>query len=93
MTLRPVTEPVMARVPVTVKLPALSDAILEDANVLAPVNMFVLARYASDDVPESWLIVIPEIVPVTFKLPMLALAILEEEIVVVLKNEVFVNVF
>ena len=75
---KPEIPPVIARVPVTVKLPTLALAILVEANVLAPVKMLVFAKYAMLEVPESWLIEIPETVPVTLRLPMLAEAILLE---------------
>ena len=41
------------RVPVTVRFPTLAEAILVEANVLAPVKIFVFAKYAMLDVPES----------------------------------------
>ena len=90
---KPVIPPTTESVPVTVRLPMFAEAIEVLANVLAPVKMLVFARYAMLEVPDNWLIEMPEIVPVTFKLPMLALAILEEEMVVVLKNELLVKVF
>ena len=62
----------------TVKFPMFAEAILVEANVFAPVKMFVFARYAIEDVPDSWLIEMPEMVPVTFKFPILAEAILLE---------------
>ena len=52
----------MARVPVTVKLPALSEAMLELANVFAPVKMLVFAKYAMLEVPDKQLMARPEIV-------------------------------
>ena len=70
--------PSTERVPVTVKFPMFAEAILVEANVFAPVKMFVFARYAIEDVPDSWLIEMPEMVPVTFKLPMFAEAMLLE---------------
>jgi hypothetical protein len=71
-------------VPVTVMLPAFRLATLELANVFAPVNTLLFARYASDDVPASWLTLIPVMVvpvnarvPVIVVLPRFAEAILE----------------
>jgi hypothetical protein len=69
-TLSPVIVPPLSdSVPVTVRLPTFAEAILELANVFAPEKIFVFARYAIEEVPESWLIEIPDTVPVTFRLP------------------------
>lgn len=50
---KPVTEPVIASVPVTVTLPAFTFAMLELGKVFAAVKMFVLARYAMVEVPAN----------------------------------------
>lgn len=71
-------------VPVTVIFPAFKLATLLEANVLAPVNTLLFARYASEEVPASWFTLIPVIVvpvnasvPVIVVLPRFAEAILE----------------
>jgi hypothetical protein len=82
LTLMPVmVVPVNANVPVIVVLPRFADAMLEEANVLAPVKIFVLAKYAMLEVPERLLIAMPDTVPVTFKLPIFAEAMLDDAIV------------
>jgi hypothetical protein len=85
LTLIPViVVPANAKVPVIVVLPKLAEEILLEANVFAPVNILLLARYAKLEVPTKLFTLSPVIVPplsdsvpVTVRLPTFAEAILE----------------